>query len=151
MWSLCIPPFECAYLQAMEAAATTADGAALPPSGERDGLLNRVLPPIELLEYSQTGVGDLVNVGYRAGARAVRARYERGGGEGFTVIWSDLIGSSPSFRRHVERDGLDWWIAEENGRNVVTYICPETDTLCALVGTLPEERLREIAMTLRCK
>ena len=146
MWSLCIPPFECAYLRAVEQ-ATEAEPLTEAPL---TGAAARVAPPPSLAGFSLADAATPIEIDYRGGARGLRARYEQGG-EAFTAIWSDLIGAAPSFRRHAERDGQEWWIAEENGRNVVTYICPETRTLCALVGELPEERLRAIALTLRCE
>jgi len=49
----------------------------------------------------------------------------------------------------VERDGNVWWIADEDGRVIVAWMCPSTDTLCSLVSTLPEERLLAVAETVR--
>ncbi len=148
MWFLCIPPFECAYLAAMEAAATDAPLAPLSDAPANCALLARVTPPAALGGFARVDDGDFMHVDYRTGSDAVRARY--GDDDlAFTAIWSDLVGASPSFRRKVERDGLTWWVTEIDGRAVVAFICPKTRSLCALVGEASEERLIEAARTLR--
>ena len=61
----------------------------------------------------------------------------------------DPHGLQPSFRRRAERGGADWWIADENGHRLVAWMCPKSETMCTLVGGLPEDRLVSVATELR--
>ena len=146
-WFFCIPPFECSYLQAVEAAAapTVAPVNASETAPER---LARLTVPATIGDARLDGEPVLVHLGDAGGDYAMRARYL--GGEGaFTVLWCDPGGMQPSFRRRTSRAGDDWWIATENGNHLVAWMCPYTETMCTLVGEIPEETLIAAASDLR--
>jgi hypothetical protein len=146
-WFFCIPPFECSYLQAVER-ATREVGTPLRPGVVAPPIASRVAVAPALLGFDLEGEASLVEVGYRPGEQGVRARYSRAG-ESFDVVWSNPGGVTPSFRRRYEIDGRTWWIANENGYQIVAWICPVTETLCSLVSDLPEDRLLGYAEEMR--
>ena len=144
-WFLCIPPFECAMLQAVEAATRSpaaTDAASCPDR------LTCLEPPAAIDGHRREGPAELVHVGHDGVGFALRARYA-GGGESFSVLWCVPQGRAPSFRRHTTRAGAEWWLADENGHHVVAWMCPVTETMCTLVGAIPEERLIAVAAGLR--
>jgi len=153
-WFFCIPPFECSYLQAVEL-STREEGTALRPGVAGPRLFERIDVPSTLSGYELQGdpVGlrrGLGDVGYEFATEVVRARYALDG-ESFDVVWSRSNGMEPSFRRKRDEGGQVWWIAEETGNRIVAWMCPDGDTLCTLVGDLPEDRLLEVAGELRAR
>lgn len=143
-WFFCIPPFECALLQAVEAAAEAP--ASAPTSAPE--ILTRLRPPEAVAEFHRVGDAEIVRVGTAGSALGMRARYEGADGS-FAAVWCAPDGHEPSFRRRTERGGCSWWIADENGHRVVAWMCPDTGTMCTLVGALPEDRLLSVASELR--
>ncbi len=147
-WFFCIPPFECSYLQAVER-TVDAEGTPLRPGVVGPPLAERIEVTPEVLGYRLEGEATVVDLGLGETANsAVRARYAQNG-EVVHVVWSDMGGAEPSFRRKREFDGRSWWVATENGHNLVAWMCPVTESLCTLVSELPEERLLDVADKLR--
>ncbi len=144
-WFFCIPPFECSLLQAVERGAAA---GATPGGTPRSERLVRLEPPDELDGYARVGAAELVFVGSAGVDYAVRARYASAG-EDITVLWCDPVDHRPSFRRRTERGGSEWWIASENGKNLVAWMCPVTETMCTLVSAIPEDRLVAVASEIR--
>ncbi len=147
-WYTCIPPFECPYLQAVEAAATT-PGTVADGGPELDALAARVHPPDAILGLRRTGAVERTRVDLMGHAvPALRAHYTGADGE-VIVVWSDAMGRTPSFRRRTTRDGRTWWVAYERDCNLVAFQSASSRALCTLVSRLPEPALLRLAEALR--
>lgn len=127
MWMNCIPPFECPYIEALEATARApAAGAA-----ELDGAACECVP--------------LAN-----GVRALRTRVPVPGGEA-VVLLAETPGHHPSFRRERTLGGETWWIASEGGRTLVSFQDPRNRGLWCFVGSADEATLVGAARALRSR
>ncbi|MCE9636292.1 MAG: hypothetical protein K8T90_11370 [Planctomycetes bacterium] len=133
MWMNCIPPFECPYVEALEAAASApSDGSA-----ELDGL-------------TRERVSLQINVPFLTipSSRALRTRVPVDGGEA-VLLMSESPGHRPSFRRERKIDGETWWIASENGQTLVAFEDPGNRGLWCFVGPEAEATLVSAARKLR--
>jgi hypothetical protein len=97
MWWFCVPPFECMYMQALEAASH--DSAAA-PGAEADAMATRLRLPATL-----DGVFH-----HLAGVRLDYVRPD--GATAFHVVACDSPDLHPSIRRRVEREGAQWWTCD---------------------------------------
>lgn len=146
MWWFCIPPFECAYMQALEAAAR--DPAAAPcPKAEafckRCGIPERAA---ELVAAKPAGATETAVHGVNLAG--IRQDFVRGSdATAVCVVVFESKGVRPSVRRRVERDGQDWWIADVAGRRVVAF--DHGDDVCAVTGPTGDESVYSAAKTLR--
>ncbi len=147
-WFFCIPPFECSYLQAVEETAEGLPPAPALATPSAAPCIERLCPAEALGPYRLQRAERTKVVVYGWPIDAKRAEYTGPDGP-LTVIWCDGEVGEPSFRRRVERGGRTWWIASENGRSIVAWMCPVTETLCTLVAAAPEERLLALAETVR--
>jgi hypothetical protein len=146
-WYACIGPFECPYLLAVEESR-----AALPATGRStalDRLASRVHAPERVLELRRAdGVEPLHVALMDTDVPAVRAQYT-GGDAPFTVVWSDAMGTTPTWRRAVQRDGETWWVAPRGHVTLVAFWDDRTDALCTVVAALPEPDVYRVARALR--
>lgn len=126
MWWFCIPPFECAFLQAVEAAAED------PGLGEEtvEGLLR-----------------ERVAMVCDEGGCAWRTIVEIDGGRAAILLAASE--HEPSVRRRREIDGRIWWVGEEHGRHVVVFPDPAQRGLWSFVGTQDEATLLSAAVRFR--
>ncbi len=144
MWYACIPPFECRYLVALEAAATL-------PAEECEGSEAQAVrrgAPQTLLGATRE-LCAIVPVNLGSGGTALRCDYRRPDGSVVHVLWHDTAGKRPSFRRKFDHAGEAWWAGEEDGMQMVAFVAPSTDSLVCVVGPQPEEELLQVAETLR--
>jgi hypothetical protein len=145
MWWFCIPPFECAYMQALEAAsedpkATPCDEASA--FWKRCGMPERTagLVAAEPAARTQLDVHGLRLDG-------VRQDYVRDDLSALRVVICASKDVRPSIRRKVERDGLTWWIADIGSRRVVAF--DHGDDVCAVTGRAGDESVYAAARALR--
>ena len=111
MWWFCVPPFECPYMEALEAASRD---AAATPGATADAMAARFRLPAE--------IDGAVAAPPAAAARlrllvrslsGVRLDYVRpDGAAAFHVVACDSPEVHPSIRRRVERDGATWWTCD---------------------------------------
>ena len=147
-WYLCIPPFECPILSAVEATAmkpqTAAEGGA-----DLISLAGRVQAPDAILGLRRTGDVERIRFDLMGrSAPALRAHYA--GAEGaLIVVWCDAAGATPSFRRRTERHGRTWWIADVHQCNLVAFRSVKSNALCPFVSKLPEPDLLLLAESVR--
>ncbi len=145
MWWTCIPPFECAYLEALESASH--DAAAVPGGPELatkfdlPDVLGDALPAkppaattLDFYVWHLTGV---------------RLDYVRPDGSAFHVTACDSQNIRPSFRRAVEREGQTWWIADVAGGRIVAFEHPRSDIVFAVTGAKGDDSVFAAAKTLR--
>ena len=55
----------------------------------------------------------------------------------------------PSFRRRVERDGAQWWMADIEGRRVVAFEVKGGTGVCAVTGAAGDDSVYVTAKALR--
>lgn len=146
-WYLCIPPFECPYLHAVEA-AVMAPGTT-DENGAFDRLAARLRVPDEILGMPRMGDVERIRLDLMgASVPAIRAKYAGSDGRAI-VVWTDAAGPSPSFRRKTERAGRTWWIADENECTLVAFRDEDSQSLCTVVSKLPDLDLLRVAEAVR--
>lgn len=145
MWWMCVPPFECSYLQALEAASH--DPAAIPGGPELSAKFG--LPE---------SIGDAHAAKPPAATKldfwvwhlsGVRLDYARADGSAFHVAACESQNIRPSFRRRVERDGMSWWITDVAGERVVAFEHPSADLVFAVTGATGDDSVFAAAEKLR--
>lgn len=156
-WALCIPPFECAYVSAIEEAAEPAlDRAAAvavrEPGDEliwkaAEALARRVHPPAEAGGRTRCGEAEpciVRELGWKF--PAVRATYGEGPGAA-VVVWCDSRSQHPSFRRERELDGTPWWTKGGDHPTFAAFRCERSGSVCSVVS--PAGGALEVARAIR--
>jgi hypothetical protein len=111
MWWFCVPPFECAYMQALDAAS---HDVAAAPGAEADAMAKRFGLPGELdgAKAAPPAAATRLDVVFHH-LPGVRLDYVRpDGASAFHVVACDSPTLHPSIRRRVERDGARWWTCD---------------------------------------
>lgn len=147
MWFLCIPPFECAYMLALESASH--DAAALPGPNAEERARSLGLPASagEALAAAPAAATDLDFWFWNF--PGVRMDYVCGGGKCYRVAACESEGLRPSFRHEEERDGASWWIADVEGSRVVAFEHPRREVVYAVTGPEGDESVYSFARALR--
>jgi len=146
-WYACIGPFECPYLLAAEEGSSAPPAAGNAPGFDR--LESRVQAPERILGLRRADGLEPVHLDLMGmSVPAVRARYV-GGPSPFSVVWTEAMGMTPSWRREVERDGETWWIAPRSDATLVAFLDARTQTLCTVISSLPEAEVYRVARALR--
>jgi hypothetical protein len=154
LWWLCVPPFECSYLQALE--RSSRDASATPgPSADADA--RRLGLPDEIDGAKAAPPAVTTQLDFHAWHRrmtwsipGVRLDYVRPDATAFHVVACDSADVRPSMRRRVHRDGLTWWRADTAGACEWVFDRSETNTLYAVVGPeRDDEALYAAARALR--
>lgn len=149
MWWACIPPFECSYMQALE--ASSHDAAAQPgPSADdlakRFGVPERAGDAVVALPIAATSV-DFWGW-HRQGICFSLVGPDPS--TSYHVVACDSHGVRPSIRRRqTEANGQQWWIADIAGSHLVTFEVPGRDVLYGVSGTGRFEDVMAAARSLR--
>jgi hypothetical protein len=148
MWWFCIPPFECSYMQALEAASHDPNAV---PGTAADDFVNEYKMPREIDGAVITAPAATVHLDFWAWHLVgARLDYVRADASAVRVVICDSEKIKPSIRREVERDGMKWWIADIAGRRVVAFVKPGgDDDLCAVTGRAGDESVYAAAKALR--
>ncbi|MCG3134016.1 MAG: hypothetical protein HMLKMBBP_01285 [Planctomycetes bacterium] len=142
MWFNCVPPFECSYVGAMEAAATAPAVRAEPVSPDR---MTAALRTIGTL-------GDMcerVDVAHCCGEGSARWRLRLPCGSPIAVVEGRCAHDAPSFRRRREAGGGVLWVAEKTADTIVCFRDPGSGGYVSLVGSVPSANLEQAALSLR--
>ena len=147
MWWLCVPPFECSYMQALEAAAR--DHGAVPGQkaeafAKRYGLPHEIRGSIEAQPVAATKLDF-----WFWHLEGVRLDYVAADGSVVQVVACDSPEVHPSIRRRVSRDGMDWWILETAGRTVVAFELAECGPMYAVTAPATDDSAYAAAKALR--
>ena len=147
MWWLCIPPFECAFMQALEVAAE--DRAAVPGAAADEALARSGLPAEVdgALAAHPAAIATLDFWFWHL--TGVRLDYVRPDGSVFHTVLCEKSDVHPSIRRSVERDGEEWWMGEMGGSHVVAFTVKDGTGVCAVTGTTGDESVYAAAKALR--
>jgi hypothetical protein len=156
-WFLCVPPFECAYVSAIEEAAGPAlrGVAAGDPHADTDAaawtaaeaLAQSVRPPAEIGGRAIHGAAEpciVRELGWEF--PAVRATYGEGAGSA-VVVWCDSRSQHPSFRRARDLDGESWWTNGGDHPTYAAFRCERTGNVCSVVS--PGGAALEVARAIR--
>lgn len=157
-WALCIPPFECAYVSAIEEAAApvlaqAGDAATARDAGDdltwtaAEALARRVRAPIEAGGRPICGDAEpciVRELGWEF--PAVRAKYGEGA-YAAVVVWCDSRSQHPSFRREREIDGTAWWTNGGDHPTFAAFRCERTGSVCSIVA--PGGDALEVAHAIR--
>jgi hypothetical protein len=148
MWWFCIPPFECAYMQALEAASHDPNAV---PGPEADEFAREYRMPREVAgAFPAPPVASTKADFWFWHVKGIRQDYVRAGGQAFQVVVFESPGIKPSERRRHDRDGQSWWIADVAGRRVVAFEKPgDPDEVCAVTGCAHDDSVYEFAKSLR--
>ncbi len=156
-WALCIPPFECAYVSAIEEAAEPALAQVAAPAVRdhdeeltwtaAEALARRVHPPSEAGGRPICGDAEpciVRELGWEF--PAVRAKYGEGACAA-VVVWCDSRSQHPSFRRERELDGTSWWTNGGDHPTFAAFRCERTGSICSVVA--PGGSALEVARAIR--
>jgi hypothetical protein len=149
MWWFCIPPFECSYMQALEAAShdpNAKPGIAAEEFAKKYGM------PGEIDGAFATQPVATVHLHFWFwDLDGVRLDYTYADGRAVQVVVCESDRIKPSVRRHVVRDGMDWWMGDVAGRSVVAFVKPGGDggDLCAVTGPAGDKSVYAAAKALR--
>jgi len=134
MWWFCVPPFECAYMQALEAA--THDAAAAKPGADADALAMKFRLPaaIDGAVAARPAAATRLDVFIRH-LDGVRLDYVKPDAvTAFHVVACDSPGFHPSIRRRLDRDGVRWWTCDLDGNCTWAFQAEGTDVVYSVTG-----------------
>jgi hypothetical protein len=148
MWWFCVPPFECTYLQALEAASHDPNAV---PGPEADAFAREYGLPACIGGAKAAAPVAATSIDFWFWhLKGVRQDYVCGSGAAYQVVVCDSPRIFPSVRRRVERDGETWWIADIAGRRVVAFFKPGgSDELCCVTGTTADDSVYAHAKAFR--
>jgi hypothetical protein len=133
MWWFCVPPFECSYMQALEAAS---HDAAAAPGAEADAMAERFRLPAKLdgAVAARPAAATRLDVFVRH-LSGVRLDYVRpDGAAAFHVVACDSPDFHPSIRRRVERDGARWWTCDVGENCTWAFQSDDAQVVYAVTG-----------------
>jgi hypothetical protein len=148
MWWFCIPPFECSYMQALEAASH--DPNAVPGPAADEFAKEYKMPHAIAGAIAAPPVASVHLDFWAWHLDGIRQDYVRADCSAFQVVVCESPRIKPSIRRAVDRDGMKWWIADIAGRRVVAFAKPgDEDDLCAVTGRAGDDSVYAAAKALR--
>jgi len=139
MWWFCVPPFECPYMQALEAASH--DSSAT-PGAEADALAKRFDLPAQIdgAVVAPPPAATTLDV---HGRKLAGVRLEYVGADGATtlhVVACESRQLHPSIRRRVSSDGIrEWWTRVHAGERTWAFQSPTTEVVYAVTGSAADE------------
>jgi hypothetical protein len=147
LWTLCIGPFECRFLVALEKAAD--DPSAL-PGPAADELMNRSGLPLRVGDA--LAVEPVVALAIEFAdcrTKGLRVDYARPDTSSFRVTASECPTKRPSSSRIVEWEGRSWWTSEYDGHRLVAFDRPGCDFVYCVVGPAGSDCVFKEAAALR--
>jgi hypothetical protein len=137
-WWFCVPPFECAYLQAITAAAQ--DSAAA-PGADADATAARLRLPSAIGDTvaSPTAAATQFVVGGRHISVVRLAYVHANGAVAFHVLACESPNFHPSIRRHLVRDDKGWWNADIHENCTWAFQSADAQVVYAVTGPETDE------------